>query len=122
MRVELRKTMENVALKREWMLFGAVSQGREGVTSADFVNNELAKCVEEVERYKAGEIKKEDIRFVPALLESLNCPNGEKLLDGIEKAVKANRRMVEANKIGKRLQSAVNVDEIEQLKERVAKL
>ena len=108
--------------KREWILFGAFSQGRESVASSDFVDNEIAKCVEEVERFKAGEIKKEDIRFVPVLLESLGCSNGGKLLDGIEEAVKANRRMKEASKIGMRLQGAKNIEEIEQLKERVAKL
>lgn len=108
--------------QREWFLFGAFSQGREGVTSSDFVDNEIAKCVEEMERYASGEIKKEDVRFVPALLKSLRCCEGEKLLDGIEKAVKNNRRMKEAKNIGRRLQGAMSLEEIEQLKERVAKL
>lgn len=110
--------------KINWALFGAYLASeafREEVSSADFVDNDLAKCVEEIEGVTSGRIGKEEMRYLPVLMETLQCPDGGKAIDGMVQTAKAHRRMVEANKLGKRLQMALP-HEIDQLKERMANL
>ena len=113
-----------ISRDRELIAFGAYLASeafREELSSADFTDNDLAKCVEEMEGVTSGTVTKEEMRYLPFLMETLRCPNGVKAIDGIAMTVKAHRRMVEANNLGRRLQWA-RPDEIEQLKERAAKL
>lgn len=98
--------MNNMVSKRELILFGAFladTDGtygiRERLTSADFVDNELAKCIEEIQGVINGSIQKEDMRFLPSFLESLKCPDGGKAIDGIEQAVKNYARFKQLKKV-----------------------
>lgn len=116
--------MKNIARDRELMALGAylASQPfREEIASTDFVDNEIAKCIEEMEGVTSGKVSKDEMRYLPHFMETLGVPDGVKAIDGLVFAVKSNRRMVEANNLGKRFQIALP-HEIDQLKERAAKL
>ena len=122
-RAEKRPRID-IETKRQYMALGAYIASvkfRDDIRSSDFVDNDIAKCVEEMEGVINGTINKEDMRYLPFLMESLNCSTDVKPLDGLVSAIKAHRRSVEANKLGKRLQIALP-HEIEQLKERAANL
>jgi|GEM_PF-2548424 len=87
-------------LIRELMLFGAyladAGDIRSRINSSHFVENDIAACIEEIEGVTSGRIQQQNTRFLPFLLDSLECPNGGNAIDGIEQAVKANteyRRM-----------------------------
>ncbi|MCH9776446.1 MAG: hypothetical protein K0U90_08435 [Planctomycetes bacterium] len=90
--------MNDIVSKRELMAFGAYladTDGANGIrdrlTSSDFIDNDLVKCIEEMENVTSGKTKKEDMRFLPFLLESLRCSNGGKAIDGIEQTTKKQK-------------------------------
>lgn len=115
--------MIDMEMKRELMAFGAYLADTDGIygirdrlTSADFIDNDLAKCIEEMENVTSGKTRKEDMRFLPFLLESLRCPNGGKAIDGIEQAVKSNAETKRFKKLCFRGALASSSDDINRIK------
>ncbi|WP_298860935.1 hypothetical protein [uncultured Gimesia sp.] len=112
--------MIDTELKRELMLFGACLADAGGildkVSSADFIDNDLAKCIEEMKNVKSGKTMKSDMRFLPSLLESLRCPNEGKAIDGIEQAVKSNAETKRFKKLCFRGAMASSSDDINRIK------
>ena len=89
--------MIDTELKRELMLFGAYLADADGtcgirsrLTSNDFVDNDIAACIEEIEGVRSGRVQKENTRFLPSFMADLDCSSGANAIDGIEQTVKAN--------------------------------
>lgn len=114
--------MGNLENKRELILFGAClasKEIRDRLTSADFVDNDLASCFEEMQNVTSGKIKGEDMRFLPSFMESLRCPNMGNALDGIEAAVKSYSRMKRIQRVCQLGGFAKTDQDIEQFKRQV---
>tara|TARA_R110002126_G_scaffold271292_2_gene415186 strand:- start:218 stop:574 length:357 start_codon:yes stop_codon:yes gene_type:complete len=86
--------MIDTELKRELMLFGAYLADAGGIrsrlTSNDFVDNDIAACIEELEAVASGRKQQHETRFLPAFLKSLEVSNGGDAIEGVEQTVKAN--------------------------------
>ena len=112
--------------KLEYMLFGAYLLDcggiRERVTSADFENDEIAACVQEIEQHTSGVLNNADVRKVPAFLEKLKCSTVGRAINAIEKAVKANRRRKQIGLVCRKIQSAQSDDERERLYDKLIDL
>ena len=86
--------MIDTEMKRELMLFGAYLADAGGIrsrlTSNEFVNNDIAACIEELEAVASGSKQQQETRFLPSLLDKLECPSGGDAIERIEQAVKSN--------------------------------
>ena len=114
--------MGNLVKHRELILFGcclADKEIRDRLTSADFVDNQLASCLEEIQNVTNGKTNKEDMRFLPSLMDSLECPNMGKAIEGIEAAVKAYSRMKRIQRACQLAAFAKTEQDIEQFKRQV---
>jgi hypothetical protein len=83
--------MNNRALEREaqlWGMFISNPEFRTEITGEDFITEKYRLTADEVHDLEAGRITKDEMRHLPALMESLNLPYGVKYPDGLVSAVK----------------------------------
>ncbi len=112
--------MTDTEMKRELILFGAYLADAGGIrsrlTSNDFVDNDIAACIEEIEGVRSGRVQEQYTRFLPALLNSLDCPNGGTAIEGIEQAVKSHTEYKRIRKLCRLGALSSNPEDLERIK------
>lgn len=117
--------MNNRAIEREEQLFGAYvasAEVRKEVSSDDFTVNRIRLAAKDIEDYEAGRITKEQMIYLPALMESLRLPNGVKYIDGLISAVKGYTRAKKLNKVCLMSSWATKHEDVEAIKEKVSNI
>jgi len=109
----------------EVALFGAYvasTEVRQEITSDDFTVPRIRLAVKDIEMYEAGEIKKEGMVYLLALMDSLRLPHGVKFVDGLVAKTKENalkKRAYQAAVLG---MLAKNPKQVEDFKQKVSQI
>lgn len=109
----------------EVALFGAYvasAEVRQEITSDDFTVPRIRLAVKDIEKFEAGEIKKEGMVYLLALMDSLRLPHGVKFIDGLVAVVKSNTRSKRAREAAAYGWLAKTPQHIESFKQKVSEL
>jgi len=117
--------MRNIAMDREKELWGAFMvspEVRAEVNSEDFVTEIYRKAAQEVHDLEAGKITKEELEFLPILMESNRLPSGVKYGEGLILTVKEYSRVKRLNYECLKSCWATKSSDIESVKQKVSEI